>query len=160
MTNSRRRVDMSKLSDFLPQRRSRSWVDRETTQWDCLWAATGRLIEFFFPSPDIDSNQRVVLTVNIVLIYSFLGLISSSPVVLFSSTTNPNTTSIIPEMADAPNNDNNSPHEEPTDHGYRPLKHLDESLFSNNGDFASSFMQPRGSASRLHNRRKLPRCYL
>ncbi|KAI4688596.1 uncharacterized protein J4E84_004526 [Alternaria hordeiaustralica] len=37
--------------------------------------------------------------------------------------------------------------------GYRPLKYLDESLFPNNdGDFAPSFMQPHGPASRLHTR--------
>ncbi|KAG9190937.1 hypothetical protein G6011_09025 [Alternaria panax] len=56
-------------------------------------------------------------------------------------------------MADTPNDDNNNPLSgKPSDHGYRPLKYLDESLFpSNNGDFASSFMQPHGSANRLHN---------
>ncbi|KAI4629364.1 uncharacterized protein J4E87_003628 [Alternaria ethzedia] len=55
----------------------------------------------------------------------------------------------------ANNSDSNSPnHGEPSGGaGYRPLKYLDESLFPNNdGDFAPSFMQPRGPASRLHSR--------
>lgn len=58
-------------------------------------------------------------------------------------------------MADDLDN-SSSNHEEPSGgSGYRPLKYLDESLFPNNdGDFAPSFMQPHGPASRLHTRRK------
>ncbi|KAH6875762.1 hypothetical protein BKA58DRAFT_399928 [Alternaria rosae] len=57
-------------------------------------------------------------------------------------------------MPDNFDNNNSPDDEEPSGGGgYRPLKHLDESLFPNNdGDFASSFMQPRGPASQLHTR--------